>query len=621
MMDVRSPAPHSVRLALFASSVASALACSPTTAQPSAAPAAAAAAQPSPHAAPPPDPHALRDVEQLIAQMTLAEKIGQMTQADRQFLKSEDEIQTLALGSVLNGGDQLPKPNDPKTWADMYDHYQSLAMRTRLGIPLLYGVDAVHGHNGVRGAVIFPHNIGLGASRDPDLVERAARVTALEVAGTGIDWTFAPCIAVPRDERWGRTYEGFGETAELATLMAPSAVKGLEMGPAPVLACAKHFLGDGATAGGKNEGDARISEEELRAVHLPGYAAAVRAGVGSIMVSYSSWNGAPMHGSRHYITDVLKGELGFSGFVVSDWEGIDKMPGDFEHDVETAINAGIDMAMLPNHYREFIPTLTRLVESKRVPIIRVDDAVRRILRAKAKLGLWDRPFTDRTLTAQIGSAEHRRVAREAVEKSLVLLKNEKHLLPLPKTARILVAGAKADDIGAQCGGWAVGWNGSRGPITPGTSILTGLREVAPGARITYAPDGKSAEPADVGIVVVGEEPYAESKGDRADLHLDAGELSVVEAMKKKGRPLIVVLLSGRPMILGGVLDAATALVAAWLPGTEGAGIGDVLFGDASPAGKLPHSWPRAMEQIPINQGDAKYDPLFAYGFGLGYSPH
>ncbi len=558
------------------------------------------------------------DVERLLAQMTLAEKVGQMTQADRVFLKNEDDIRTLFLGSILNGGNQLPDPNELGNWKDVYDRTQKLALLTRLGIPLLYGVDAVHGNGGLRGAVVFPHNIGLGATRDPGLVERIARITALEVAGTGIDWAFAPCIAVPRDERWGRTYEGFGETTELVTAMATAAVNGLEHGPTPVLACAKHFLGDGATFEGKNEGDARITEQELRAIHLPGYVAAVRAGVSSVMVSFSSWNGAPMHGNKYLLTDVLKGELGFSGFVVSDWEGIGKLPGAFDEQVAGAINAGIDMAMAPDHYREFVVTLQKLVQQQRVPLARIDDAVRRILLAKLKANLWKQPLVERGLDARIGSPEHRAVAREAVQKSLVLLKNDRHLLPLSKTARIVVAGAKADDVGAQCGGWTVSWNGARGPITPGTSILAGIRQVAPGANVVFTADGASAEAADVGIVVVGEEPYAETQGDRVDLRLAPDELAVVEAMKKSGRPLVVVLLSGRPMILDGVLDAATALVAAWLPGTEGAGVADVLFGDTKPIGKLPHSWPRSMAQIPINVGDAKYDPLFSYGFGLGY---
>jgi beta-glucosidase len=558
------------------------------------------------------------DVERLLAQMTLAEKVGQMTQADRQFLKSEDDVRTLALGSLLNGGNQLPNPNELSNWKDVYDRVQAQALRTRLGIPLLYGIDAVHGNGGLRGAVVFPHNIGLGATRDPELVERIGRITALEVAGTGIEWAFAPCIAVPRDERWGRTYEGFGESAELVSAMAAAAVNGLEHGPSPVLACAKHFVADGATTGGKNEGDARMTEEELRAIHLPGYAAAVRAGVSSVMVSYSSWNGAPMHENKHLLTDVLKGELGFSGFVVSDWEGIDRMPGGFEENVANAINAGIDMAMVPDHYREFVATLEKLTQEQRVPLARIDDAVRRILLAKLRAGVWEHPFTDDRIDARIGSTEHRRVAREAVQKSLVLLKNDGHLLPLSKAARIVVAGAKADDIGAQCGGWTVSWNGARGAITPGTSILAGIRQVAPGAHVEFTKDGANAGAADVAIVVVGEEPYAESQGDRTDLHLAPDEVAVVETMKKSGRPVVVVLLSGRPMILDGVLDAATALVAAWLPGTEGEGVADVLFGDAKPAGKLPHSWPRTMAQIPINVGDAKYDPLFAYGFGLGY---
>jgi beta-glucosidase len=597
------------RLRAFAAGLL-ALACSPRARAPE--------TQIDRHAAPAFEVRSPADVERLLTQMTLAEKVGQMTQADRVFLKSEDDIRTLFLGSVLNGGNQLPDPNELAHWKDVYDGAQTQALRTRLGIPLLYGIDAVHGNGGLRGAVVFPHNIGLGATRDPGLVERIARITALEIAGTGIDWAFAPCIAVPRDERWGRTYEGYGESTELVTSMAAAAVNGLERGPAPVLACAKHFVGDGATFGGKNEGDARISEQELRAIHLPGYVAAIRAGVSTVMVSFSSWNGAPMHGNKYLLTDVLKGELGFSGFVVSDWEGIGKLPGTFEEKVANAINAGIDMAMAPDHYREFVVTLENLVQRQRVPLARIDDAVRRILLAKLKADLWKHPLVDRGLDAHIGSAEHRAVAREAVQKSLVLLKNDRHLLPLSKTARIVVAGTKADDVGAQCGGWTVSWNGARGPITPGTSILAGIRQVAPGAHVVFTGDGASSESADVGIVVVGEEPYAETQGDRVDLHLAPDELAVVEAMKKSGRPLVVVLLSGRPMILDGVLDAATALVAAWLPGTEGGGVADALFGDAKPAGKLPHSWPRSMEQIPINVGDARYDPLFSYGFGLSY---
>jgi beta-glucosidase len=504
----------------------------------------------------------------------------------------------------------------------MYDALQAGALATRLGIPMIYGTDAVHGDGGVRGAVVFPHNIGLGCTRDPALIEEVSRVTAAEVAGTGVDWTFAPCIAVPRDERWGRTYEGFGETPELATMMAPAAVRGLEQAPgAGVLACAKHFLADGGTRGGKDQGDAVISEDELRTIHLPGYAAAVKAGVGSVMVSYSSWNGQKMHGHRHLITDVLKGELGFGGFVVTDWEAVNKLPGNYDEQVAAAINAGIDMVMVPSNYRDFITTMTELVTAGKIPIARVDDAVTRILKQKVRFGLWEHPFADRRLTAQIGSAEHRAVARRAVRESLVLLKNERHLLPLAKRARINVAGTKADDIGAQCGGWTVGWQGKRGPTTPGTSLLAGLRAVAgPGAAITFSGDaaGPDAAAADVNVVVLGEEPYAEGRGDRSIPELAPADEALVKALKRTGKPLVLVLLTGRPLIVSTAFDNADAIAVAWLPGSEGAGVADVLFGDAKPVGKLSHTWPRELMQIPINVGDQPYDPLYPYGFGLTY---
>jgi beta-glucosidase len=561
--------------------------------------------------------------------MTLAEKIGQMTQVDRNALVSPRDLTDFAIGSVLNGGDSLPETNNPKGWADMYDALQAGALATRLGIPMIYGTDAVHGHGGVRGAVVFPHNIGLGATRDPALVQAVARVTAQEIAGTGIDWTFAPCIAVPRDERWGRTYEGFGETPELATLLAPAAVRGLQEAPltspsegaSAVLACAKHFLADGGTSGGKDQGNAVISEAELRAIHLPGYAAAVKAGVGSVMVSYSSWNGQKMHGNKALITDLLKGELGFTGFVVTDWEAVNQLPGDYDAQVAAAINAGIDMVMVPTNYRDFITTMTELVTAGKIPLARVDDAVTRILMQKVRFGLWERPYADRRLTAEIGSKAHREVARRAVRESLVLLKNDGGVLPLRKAARINVAGAKADDIGAQCGGWTVGWQGKRGATTPGTTLLAGLRAVAgPGARLTFSGDaaGPDAAAADVNVVVIGEEPYAEGRGDRSIPELTHADEDLVKAVKRAGKPLVLVLLTGRPLIVSAAFDLADAIVIAWLPGTEGAGVADVLYGDATPVGKLPHSWPRELMQLPINVGDKPYDPLYPYGFGLSY---
>lgn len=566
------------------------------------------------------------DLEALLASMTLAEKVGQMTQPDHGTLKkSPADVRALFIGSVLNGGDMLPEPNTPDEWANVYDRYQAHALETRLGIPMIYGVDAVHGHNGMKGAVIFPHNIGLGATRNPALVEKVARITAAEVAATGIDWTFSPCIAVARDERWGRTYESFGETAELAEAMGPAAVRGYQTGaldgPTAILACAKHFIGDGGTSGGKDQGDTAASDEELRRIHLPGYQAAIAAGAGSIMISFNSIGGEAMHGHKRLITDVLKGELGFAGFTITDYNGIDKIPGDYRKQVETAVNAGIDMFMEPARYRTFIATLAKLVTDGKVPMARIDDAVRRILRQKAALRLWERPFADRSLAAAIGSPAHRAVARQAVAESLVVLKNARNALPIARaTTSIHVAGKRGDDLGAQCGGWAIGWQGRNGPITTGTTILEGLRQALPGAKVTFSADGSGAGDAQVVVAVVGEDPYAEGKGDREDVSLSDRDLALVASLRKssRGRPLVVVLVTGRPMILGPVVTQADAIVAAWLPGTEGAGVADVLTGAVPPKGKLNHSWPRAMDQVPVNQGDARYDPLFPYGFGLTY---
>jgi beta-glucosidase len=566
---------------------------------------------------PSPPANPTRDVEALLAQMTLDEKIGQMTQAGRAYLRSEGDIRDYFLGSVLSGGGSAPPDATAPGWAEMYDRYQGIALQTRLRIPIAYGIDAVHGHNNVRGAVIFPHNVGLGCTRDPGLVERVARATAEEVAATGIDWTFSPCIAVARDERWGRTYESFGETPELAVEMGAAAVRGYQ--PA-ILACPKHYLADGGTDGGRDQGDARIDEAALREVHLPGYRAAVGAGAATVMASFSSWNGQKMHGHRYLLTDVLKGELAFAGFLVSDWAGIDQLPGDYASDVETAINAGIDMVMVPDRYREFISTLRSLVQAGRVPQSRIDDAVRRILRTKIDAGLFDGPYADRALLAQVGSEAHRQVAREAVRRSLVLLENEGGVLPLSKAARRLhVAGRSADDLGHQCGGWTITWQGGSGAITTGTTILQAIRAAVPaGTEVTYSRDGSGAAGAEAGVVVIGETPYAEGAGDRADLSLAAEDVAAVRAVAAARMPTVVVLVSGRPMILGDVLGLADAIVAAWLPGTEGAGVADVLFGDHAPTGRLNHSWPRSMSQVPINVGDPGYDPLYPYGYGPTY---
>jgi beta-glucosidase len=561
-------------------------------------------------------------VDELLSQMTLEEKIGQMTQAERGALKNISDIKTYFLGSLLSGGGSAPSNNSPAGWADMYDGYQAVALQTRLKIPILYGIDAVHGHNNVKGSVIFPHNIGLGATRDPELVQRASEIVAKEVAGTGIDWTFAPCIAVPRDERWGRTYEGFGETPELQVMMAPAAVKGfqgtLSGKNTEILACAKHFVGDGGTAGGDDQGNTQITEAELRAIHLPGYVEAIKQGVGSIMASYNSWNGIKLHGHQYLLTDLLKNELGFKGFVVSDWAAVDQINADYPTAVALAINAGVDMVMVPIRYELFISVLKDQVLAGNVSLSRINDAVRRILRVKLQMGLFEKPFTDRSLTAAVGTDAHRAVARECVRKSLVLLKNADSTLPLKKTVpRIHVAGKNADDLGNQCGGWTISWQGMSGNITTGTTILQAIRQtVSPYSTVTYARDGSGAAGADVGIVVIGETPYAEGAGDNNVLTLSLEDQSAISMMKASGIPVVVILISGRPLIITSTLSQVDAFVAAWLPGTEGRGVTDVLFGDYPFTGKLPHTWPRTIQQVPVNVGDTVYDPLFPYGFGL-----
>ena len=580
-------------------------------------------------------------VKALLARMTLEEKIGQMVQAEQSALKELSDVENYFLGSLLSGGTSDPKTgNGLKDWTDLYDGLQSRTQKTRLRIPLLYGIDAVHGHNNVLNAVVFPHNIGLGCTRSPSLVERAARITAIEVRATGINWTFAPCVTVPLDERWGRTYEGFGESPELARTLGEAAVRGYQgsdlKDPLSVLACAKHWIGDGGTKFGTgtklkddvhilDRGEVTLSEAELRRLHMQGYVSAIKAGVGTIMPSYNSWNGVKCSGSKRLLTEILKDELGFEGFLISDYNAINELPGDYKKQIETSANAGMDMFMVPNTYRELYGFLLELVKENRVPLSRVDDAVTRILRVKFAMGLMDSaspPLADRRLHQRFGSAAHRQVARECVRASLVLLKNERQTLPASKRLRrIHVAGKSADDIGNQCGGWTISWQGKSGDnTTGGTTILKAIQQsVSPQTKVTFSKDGSGASGAELGIVVIGETPYAEMVGDRKDLTLAEEDVAAVEAVKQAGIPVVVVLLSGRPLIIDKVLDKADAIVAAWLPGTEGAGVTDVLFGDIKFSGKLSVSWPRSMDQIPINVGDANYDPLFKYGYGLQYS--
>jgi beta-glucosidase len=563
-------------------------------------------------------------VNDLINRMTLDEKIGQMMQVDLSVVRTNPSIlAAYNIGSVLSGGGSDPATdNTAGSWANAYDTMQTYALKSRLKIPMIYGIDAVHGHNNVYGATIFPHNIGMGCTRDPELAKKAARVTAIEVAATGIDWTFGPCIAVPRDERWGRTYEGFGETPELAQLLGSSEIRGFQgdslSDPTSILACAKHYLGDGGTTGGIDQGDTQGDTATIRKLFLPGYISAVDSGVGSIMVSFSSINGQKMSGNKYWITDVLKNELGFKGFIVSDWAAIDQLTSSYNDCVEQSINAGIDMVMLPSRYIEFKNDMDSLISEHKIDTARVDDAVRRILTIKFKLGLFERPFTDRTLLDSVGCAGHRAVARQCVYESMVLLKKKDGILPLRKTnARILVAGSNADNLGNQCGGWTISWQGGSGNITIGTTILQGMRNTTTSATIDYSRTGTFTNTsADYSVVVIGETPYAEGSGDRTDLSISQTDVNLVKKMKGYGAPVVVILVSGRPLILEKILHFSDVIIAAWLPGTEGDGVAEVLFGDYQPKGQLSHTWPKSMSQIPINFGDNIYSPLYKYGFGI-----
>ncbi|MDN0199632.1 glycoside hydrolase family 3 N-terminal domain-containing protein [Streptomyces sp. S.PNR 29] len=578
-------------------------------------------------------------VADLLGRMSLEEKAGQMTQAERGALTEAGDIEKYALGSLLSGGGSTPTPNTPAGWAKMIDAFQLRAQATRLQIPLIYGVDAVHGHNNLAGATIMPHNIGLGATRDPRIAHRAGAVTAAETRATGIPWDFAPCLCVARDERWGRTYESFGEDPALVDSME-TIIQGLQ-GKADgrdldrsdkVLATAKHFVADGGTEYGSSttgtytidQGVTKITRQQLEAVHLAPYRTAVDRGVGTVMPSFSSLDligdgrgPVKMHARADMINGVLKDRMGFDGFVISDWQAIDQIPGDYASDVRTSVNAGLDMIMVPYAYQDFHATLVDEVRAGRISERRIDDAVSRILTQKFRLGLFEHPYADTGGAAKIGSAAHRAVAREAAAASQVLLKNAGGVLPLKKSQKVYVAGSNADDIGNQSGGWTVTWQGSSGDITEGTTILEGLRGA--GGDITYSKD--ASQPVngyDVGVVVVGETPYAEGAGDVGnghDLELSSADRAAVDkvcaAMK-----CAVLIVSGRPQLIGDRLGDIDALVASWLPGTEGDGVADVLYGRRPFTGQLPVTWPKSEAQLPINVGDASYDPQFPYGWGL-----
>jgi beta-glucosidase len=565
-------------------------------------------------------------VEDLLARMSLQEKIGQMTQVCFDYLMAPESVRNYSIGSVIAGGDSRPASEGPESWALLADRYQREAAASRLGIPLLMGIDAVHGHAKVAGATVFPHNIGLGAANDPALMERIGKATAIEMLATGFRWSFAPCVAVARDERWGRTYESYSEDPEIASRLGAAFIRGLQgasIGNRSVAATAKHFLADGGTKDGMDRGDAVISEAELRAIHLPPYRAAVEAGVATVMASYSSWNGTKHHANKALLTGTLRDDLGFTGVLVSDWGAWKLLPGKPSEQVRAMINAGVDVCMVPDDFGErgFQGILKELVELGGVPMSRIDQAVRRILSLKFSLGLFETPYSQiKGLERSVGSTAHRAVAREAVRKSIVLLKNEDEALPLPQGGKIWVAGPLADDLRAQCGGWTLGWEGANSEVKGGTSVLKALRDAAAqsGAEIGYGPglppEGSSWDRA---VLVIGEQPYAEFMGDRTDLRLRKDDRELVAKFAASGIQTVVVLISGRPMVATAEIEASDAFVAAWLPGSEGGGVADILFGLAKPSGKLPMSWPASNEQIPVNQGDGKA-ALYPLGYGLSY---
>ena len=590
-----------------------------------------------------------RFVGELMSHMSLEEKVGQMIQADVTSI-TPDDLRKYPLGSLLAGGNSPPESGNrhdsAQAWLATIRHFRQAALERRTDhapIPLMFGIDAVHGNSGVKGATVFPHNVALGAMHDAGLVRRIAAATAQETAAVGIDWAFAPTIAVPRDKRWGRTYEGFAEDPALVRGYAREAVLGLQGDPGAgrviqqghVAATAKHFLGDGGTFDGIDQGDTRVSEEDLIKIHAQGYVSAIDAGVMTVMVSYSSWNGQKMHGNRSLITDVLKGRMGFEGFVVSDWNGHSQIPGCTKSNCPEAYNAGIDMIMAPDGWKGLFDNTLAQVRSGVIAMGRVDDAVRRILRVKVKMGLFepDRPWEGKL--EELGSADHRALARQAVRESLVLLKNNDSVLPIKAGAHVLVTGSSADDIGRQCGGWTISWQGtgnSNGDFPNGQSIYSALRDVITqgGGTVELSATGEFKARPDVAVVVLGEDPTAEMRGDLRSLDYAVEhpkDVELLHKLKATGVPVITVFLSGRPLWVNPLLNASDGFVAGWFPGSEGAGVADVLVGDerGKPrydfVGKLPMSWPKSAAQTALNVGQKGYAPLFAYGYGLDVESH
>ena len=590
-------------------------------------------------------------VETLLSRMSLDQKIGQMTQPERMEITAA-EVRDYHIGSVLSGGGSCPGDNRPADWVKMCDEYWLASMAEdaeHLAIPILYGVDAIHGNANVLGATVFPHNIGLGATRDPELIGRIAKAAASEILATGVDWTFAPTLAVAKDIRWGRTYESYSEDSQVVASFADRFVQGMQsdFGDDGVLACAKHWVGDGGTLYGIDQGETTLDLADLEAVHVAPYLPALDANVQTVMVSFNSWNGDKCHGNHYLVTEVLKNKLGFEGFVVSDWDGIDYLSEDRAEAIMMSVNAGVDMFMISVEWREFISTLRALVTAGQVAMERIDDAVRRILRVKFQFGLFDKPQPGErqgSLSSRFGAEVHRQIAREAASKSLVLLKNEWSLLPLAKQSRILVAGRNADNRGALCGGFTVEWQGTIGneSIGGGTSIWEAVQAQNAGAELSVDGMAANRDSHDVAIVVIGENPYAEGMGDiregedvvvavgsmiRGELNvlepygsslelqqLHPEDLQTLKTIAAQDIPIVCVLVSGRPLLVDAELAMSQAFVAAWLPGSEGAGVTDVLFGDRTFEGRLPFAWPTGKNGDGLETTEQE---LFPLGFGLG----
>ena len=587
-------------------------------------------------------------INDLIARMTLEEKVGQIMQADINRVTPE-EVRTYHLGSILNGGNSAPGRNvrtTPQSWLALADQFWEASTDTSdggVGIPVIWGTDAMHGSSNVVGATLFPHNIGLGAANDPELMYEIGRITALEIRVTGFDWTFAPTLAVVRNDRWGRTYEGYSEDPRIVVDYAPHFIEGLQgkvgtdefLDEDHTIATAKHFVGDGGTIDGHDQGDNRSTEAELRDIHAAGYPAAIAAGVQTVMASFNSYHGRKLHGLKPMLTDVLVGQMGFDGFVVGDWNGHAQVRGCSKKSCPASFNAGLDMFMVPKDWKALYKNTLKQVRKGEITVERLDQAVARILRVKARAGLLDaaRPSARKHAGnwALLGAPQHRALAREAVRKSLVLLKNENATLPLPANSSVLVAGSGANDIGKQNGGWTLSWQGTGNlneHFPNADSIFDGIRETvaAAGGRAILSENGRWKEKPDVAIVVFGEDPYAEGLGDRANVdYANDDGLKLLGKFRQAGIPTVSVFISGRPLWVNPELNLSDAFVAAWLPGSEGGGVADLLFADAGGqprfdfTGKLSFSWPATADQAEVNVGDDDYNPLFAYGYGLSYS--